>query len=250
MFSKYVDRLKEGEDGSPSVSKFVLENQFSHPSRLVDSLEVTNVPAHGGPNGVVHAEDTSDTRDSGKMVNVPATTQITPKRGEKHNKDKLSATCAVPKRTVSPNPGTSAPSLLTSIPAKVDTEPPSRTTRIGRKSQPPELLSRRGMSTSEKSANPKPAGIEVKAGIVHVSKGSGSSHRRASAPSLARSIPCKVHPKPPSESPKLDTESQAPELSRQRPFQLPRTMSSTRWRQSKSRKGTYIDCHKPGANNG
>jgi hypothetical protein len=114
---------------------------------------------------------------------------------------------------VSPNLGTSAPSLLTSIPAKVDTEPPSRTTGIGRESQPPELLSRRGMSTSERSANPKPVGDEVKAGVVLVSKGSGSPHRRASAPSLARSIPCKMHPKPPSESTKLDTESQAPELS-------------------------------------
>jgi hypothetical protein len=173
----------------------------------VDSLEVTNVPAHGGPNGVVHAEDTSDTRDSGKMVNVPATTQTTPKTGEKRSKDKVSTTCAVPKRTVSPNPGTSAPSLLTSIPAKVDTELPSRTTGIGRESQPPELLSRRGMSTSERSANPKPVGVEVKAGVVPVSKGTGSPHRCASAPSLARSIPCKVHPKPPSESPKLDTES-------------------------------------------
>jgi hypothetical protein len=78
MFSKYVGRLRECEDGSPSVSKFALENQFSHPSHLMDSLEVQNVLACGDPDGVVYAQDSGDISDSGKMVNVPATTQTIP----------------------------------------------------------------------------------------------------------------------------------------------------------------------------
>jgi hypothetical protein len=174
---------------------------------------VQNVPAYGDPDGVVHAKDSSDTRDSMKMVNVPATTQTTPEIGEKRGKGKVSTSCDVPKPNVSPTPGTSAPSLITSIPAKVETKPPSRTTGVGRESQLPELLSRRDISTSERSVNPKPVGVEVKAGIVAVSKASGSPHGHASASSPARSIPCKVHPKPPSGSAKANTKSQAPELS-------------------------------------
>jgi hypothetical protein len=65
----------------------------------------------------------------------------------------------------------------------------------------------------ERSANPKPAGIEVKARVVVVSKASGSPHRRASAPSPARSIPCKVHPKPPSRSAKVNTKSPSTTIS-------------------------------------
>jgi hypothetical protein len=40
MFAKYVGRCREGEDGSPSVSKSALETQISEPSLPVHFADI------------------------------------------------------------------------------------------------------------------------------------------------------------------------------------------------------------------
>jgi hypothetical protein len=43
MFANYIGRFRNSDEGSPSVSKSILENRVPRPSLLIDSLQMQNV---------------------------------------------------------------------------------------------------------------------------------------------------------------------------------------------------------------
>jgi hypothetical protein len=49
MFAKYVGRLRDSDDGSPSVSKSILENRIPQPPPVLESLQMQNVETSWEP---------------------------------------------------------------------------------------------------------------------------------------------------------------------------------------------------------
>jgi hypothetical protein len=158
MFAKYVGRLRENDNGSPSMSRFALENQQSQPSLLVESVEVQGVYISGDPSFAVDVEGSFEVRDVAKIATSP----------------------------------------LPSNPTKEQTKPPSRSTGLGRESQLQELSAQTTTSIAAKNAQPMPGGHEVKAGAPAVQKPNVSPGPLIPASSVVPNIPCSVHPKPPS----------------------------------------------------
>jgi hypothetical protein len=173
MFVKYVGKLRENDDGSPSMSRSALENQQSQPSLLVESVEVQGVHISGDPSYAVDVEGSVEVRDVGKIA-------------------------------TSPVPGN---------PTKVQTKPPSTSTGLGRESQLQELSAQTTTSATAKNAQPIPGGHEVKAGAPAVQKPNVSLGPLIPAPSVVPNIPHSVHPKPPSRSVAAAREPQPPSLS-------------------------------------
>jgi hypothetical protein len=145
------------------------------------------------------------------MVKVSATTQTILGTASKWDKDHGSLLC-VQKLKLSPHPSTVAPSLVPSIPSKVQTKPPTRSTRLGRKSQPQELSPQMTISTAEKNIEPMPGGNKVKEGASAVQKPNVSHFPRTPALLVVPNIPYKVHPKPHGRSTAVGRESQPPSL--------------------------------------
>jgi hypothetical protein len=158
MFAKYVGRLRENDDGSPSMSRSALENQQSQPSLLVESVEVQGVYISGDPSFAVDVEGSFEVHDVAKIATSP----------------------------------------LPSNPTKVQTKPPSRSTGLGRESQLQELSAQMTTSIAAKNAQPIPGGHEVKAGAPAVQKPNVSPGPLIPASSVVPNIPYSVHPKPPS----------------------------------------------------
>jgi hypothetical protein len=77
MFAKYVGRFRESDDGSLSVSKFVLENQVSQPPQLVDFVEVQNIFTSWDLEFGIDVHDSSHACNRGEMVKVTPITQKT-----------------------------------------------------------------------------------------------------------------------------------------------------------------------------
>jgi hypothetical protein len=173
MFAKYVGRLRENDDGSPSMSRSALENQQSQPSLLVESVEVQGVHISGDPSFAVDVEGSFEVRDVAKIATSP----------------------------------------LPSNPTKVQTKPPSRSIGLGRESQLQELSAQMTTSAAAKNAQPIPGGHEVKAGAPAVQKPNVSLGPLIPASSVVPNIPCSVHPKPPSSRVPAAREPQPPSLS-------------------------------------
>jgi hypothetical protein len=123
IFVKYVGKLRENDDGSPSMSRSALENQQSQPSLLVESVEVQGVHISGDPSYAVDVEGSVEVRDVGKIATLP----------------------------------------VPSNPTKVQTKPPSTSTRLGRESQLQELSAQTTSYAAAKNTQPIPGGYEVKA---------------------------------------------------------------------------------------
>jgi hypothetical protein len=172
MFVKYVGRLRENDNGSPSMSRSALENHQSQPSLLVESVEVQGVHISGDPSYAVDVEGSVEVRDVGKIA-------------------------------ISPVP---------SNPTKVQTKPPSTSIGLGRESQLQELSAQTTTSAAAKNAQPIPGGHEVKAGAPAVQKPNVSLGPLIPAPSVVPNIPYSVHPKPPSSSVAAAREPQPPSL--------------------------------------
>jgi hypothetical protein len=95
MFAKYVGRFRDSEDGTASVSKSKLENQVSHPSPLVESLELQDVDIPQYPQFEVDIQDSSAACNIGEMVKVTCIVEKTVEKPQKREKDKVTMPFAV-----------------------------------------------------------------------------------------------------------------------------------------------------------
>jgi hypothetical protein len=170
---KYVGKLRENDDGSPSMSRSTLENQQSQPSLLVESVEVQGVHISGDPSYAVDVEGSVEVCDVGKIATSP----------------------------------------IPSNPTKVQTKPSSTSTGLGKESQLQELSAQTTTSAATKNAQPIPGGHEVKAGAPVVHKPNVSLGPLIPAPSVVPNIPHSMHLKPPSRSVAAAREPRPPSLS-------------------------------------
>jgi hypothetical protein len=70
MFAKYVGRFRDSKDGAASVSKLTLENQVSHLSPLVESVELQDVDIPQHLQFEVDIQNSSAACNTGEMVKV------------------------------------------------------------------------------------------------------------------------------------------------------------------------------------
>jgi hypothetical protein len=103
----------------------------------------------------VDVKDNVETCDPDKMVKVLATTQTIPGTVVKRDKDHGSLPC-IQKSKLSRHLGTTTPSPVPSILSKVQMKPPTRSTGLGRESQPQELSPQTTISAAEKNVELMP----------------------------------------------------------------------------------------------
>jgi hypothetical protein len=182
MFAKYIGRFRDSEDGSPSVSKSTLENQVSHPSPLVESVELQDVDIPQHPQFEVDTQDSSaacNTREMVKVTSVAEKTAEKPaEKPQKQEKDKIIVPSAVENRerdqTSIPsvaakskvNPGASnAPATaVPTMPSKPQLKPLMKIGAVVRESGMPHSSPRKAKATPEKTGDLKPVDREVKGG--------------------------------------------------------------------------------------
>jgi hypothetical protein len=145
MFAKYIGRFRDSEDGAALVSKSTLENQVSHPSPLVESVELQDVDIPQHPQFEVDIQDSSAACNTGEMVKVTSIAEKPQKRDkdkdtvpsaiENRGKDHTSIPSAAAKSKVSL--GNAPTTAVPTMPSKPQLKPPTTTGAVVRESVMP-----------------------------------------------------------------------------------------------------------------
>jgi hypothetical protein len=178
MFAKYVGRFRDSEDGAALVSKSTLENQVSHPSPLVESVELQDVDIPQHPQFEVDIQDSSAACNTGEMVKGTSIAEKTTRKPQKREKDKVtlpstienrekdhtSIPSAAAKSKVSPGASNAPTMAVPTMPSKPQLKPPTTIGVVVRESMMPHSFLRKAKAAPEKIGDPKPVEREVKGG--------------------------------------------------------------------------------------
>jgi hypothetical protein len=178
VFAKYVGRFRDSKDGSPLVSKSTLENQVSHPSPLVESIELRNVDIPQHPQFEVDIQDSSAACNTREMVKVMSVADKPAEKPQKREKDKVTVPSAIANREkdqtsvpsaaakskVSPGASNAPATAVPTMPSKLQLKQPTKIGAIVRELGMPHSSPRKAKVAPEKTRNPKPVEREVKGG--------------------------------------------------------------------------------------